>query len=398
MLEHELRETLAAKAGSLPPGSLASLTGAADAAISGAARVRRRRRAVVSGLSGFVAVAVVSVAVAQTLTAGTPGDLPQAQGPASQPQTEQHPSVGASWSLPAPPSGMREVEAVKPSAQAATRVRLQLPARSTVTAAYQAKDGYLVVNTQPDGDKQLVLQDNKDQQKVLVEDASNITVAKDGKTVAWASQGLMNVGSRSGEDGNKMTAKYSVDVPPDTEPVTFVGTNLVISNNDKGFGVLRTERGYNQTWDTTVVRVFGGTTDNKGVYAELLAKTSDTPMCLALLEFDQPFKTKNTRCGLPMAAKEGGARISPDGRWLAYPVKGLKQVAILDLTTVFPDGKPKVWDLSVTSNTVWLNATTFVVDNGKKFLKLNPGAKTSEYDSLDQESDGAVLIEPLADQ
>ncbi|MER7008375.1 hypothetical protein ABT297_35735 [Dactylosporangium sp. NPDC000555] len=399
MLEHELRETFAAKAGSPPPGSLASLTGAADTAIRGAARVRRRRRAVVTGLSGFVAVAVASVAVTQTLTGGAPGDLlPQAQGPASQPQTEQHPSSWASRSMPAAPSGMREVDAVKPSAQAATRVRLQLPARSTVTAAYQAKDGYLVVNTQPDGDKQLVLQDDKNQQKVLVEDASNITVAKDGKMLAWASQGQMNVGSRSGDDSNKVTAKYSVDVPADTKPVTFVGTNLVISNDGEGFGVWPTEGKYNQKWDTTVVRVFGGTTDNKGVYAEVLAKASDTPMCLALLEFDQPFKkTKNTICGLPAAAKEGGARISPDGRWLAYPVKGLKQVAILDLTTVFTDGKPKVWDLSVTSNTVWLNATTFVVDNGKKFLKLNPGAKTSEYDSLDQESDGAVLIEPLAD-
>ncbi|MFG2037560.1 hypothetical protein [Dactylosporangium sp. NPDC048998] len=396
MLEDELRETFAAKAGSPPPGSLASLTGAADAAIHGAARVRRRRRTAVTGLSGFVAVAVASTAFVHTMAAGTPGGVPYAQGPVGQPTTEHRPSPGKSRSLPAGPAEMREVEAVGPSAQAATRVRLQLPARSTVTAAYQAKDGYLVVNSQPDGDKQLVLQDDKDQQQVLVDDASNITVAKDGKTVAWASQGRMNVGSRSGDDSDKVTAKNSVPVPADTEPVTFVGTNLVISNDVKGYDVWHTERTYDQTWDSTVVRVFGGTTDNKGVYAELAA-APDAPMCLALLEFDQPFKTKYRVCGLPMAAK-GGGRISPDGRWLAYPVEGLKQVAILDLTTVFTGGKAKVWNLSVTPKNVWLNPTTFVVDNGKKFLKLNPGAKTSEYQELDQESDGAVLIEPLADQ
>ncbi|WP_432985304.1 hypothetical protein [Dactylosporangium sp. CA-233914] len=397
MLEDELRETFAAKAGDPPPGSLSSLDGVADVAIRGAARVRRRRRAAVTGLSGFVAFAAASVAVVHTLTTGTPTGSPQSPGPVAQGSPEQRPSVVGTSTAPVAPPEMHEVTAIGPSAQAATKVRLQLPAKSTVTAAYQAKDGYLVVNTQPDGDKQLVLQDDNEQQQVLVDDATNITVAKDGSTVAWASQGQMNVGTRSNQDNKKIAKGLSTDVPPNTEPVTFVGTNLVMSNDDKGFDVWHTERKYSQTWDKTVVRVFGGTPDNLGVYAEIAAVSPDTQMCLAQLLFDQPFKIAKKFCGLPMATK-GGARISPDGRWLAYPVAGAGQVAILDLTTVFDGGKPKLWKLAVTDKTVWLNAKTFVVDNGNKFLKLDPTGKADNVEQLDQESDGVVLIEPLTAQ
>jgi hypothetical protein len=398
MLEDELRETFAAKAGSPPPGPLASLDGVADAAIRGAARVRRRRRAAVTGTSGFLAFAVATVAILHTLTAGAPSGQPAAQGSATEPLLEQRSSPGTTPSTPAVPPEMREVDAIGPSAQAATKIRLQLPAKSTVTAAYQAKDGYLVVNTQPDGDKQLVLQDDNEQQQVLVDDASNITVAKNGDTVAWASKGKMNVGTRTGRDSKKIADSRSVEVPENTEPVTFVGTDLVISNETQGFDVWHTERGYSQTWDKTVVRVFGGTADNLGVYAEVRATAPDISMCLALLQFDQPFKTVSRICGLPVAAKAGG-RISPDGHWLAYPVEGNKQVAILDLTKVFTGGTAKLWDLAVNpAKTVWLNATAFVVDNGKKFLKLDPTGKAGAYEPLDSDSAGVVLIEPLEDR
>jgi hypothetical protein len=395
MLEDELRETFAARAGSTPPGSLASLDGFADAAISGAARIRRRRRVAMSGLTGIVALGAASVAVLYTLTTGAPGGPAQPPAPNAQGSPSQHPAAEQTPTAPVTPSEMREVTGIGPSAEAATRVRLQLPAKSSVTAAYQAKDGYLVVNTQPDGDKQLVLQDDDEQQQVLVDEATNITVAKDGSTVAWASKGKMNVGTRSDENAKQITQEKSVDVPQDTEPVTFVGTNLVVSNDDKGFDVWHTERGYSPTWDATVVRVFGGTPDNGGVYAELKAVAAgETAMCLALLKFDQPFKIMNKVCGLPIADK-AGARISPDGRWLAYPVVGAKQVAILDLTSVFTGGKPKLWNLTVTNKTMWLNAKTFVVDNGKKFVKLDPSGQADKVETLDEDSDGVVLIEPL---
>src|SRR5262249_37594025 len=117
-------------------------------------------------------------------------------------------------------------------------------------------------------------------------------------------------------------------------------------------------------------------------------------MCLALLKFDQPFKIMNKICGLPIADK-AGARISPDGRWLAYPVVGAKQGAILDLTSVFTGGKPKLGNLTVPSKAVWLKPQAFVVDNGKKFVKLDPGGQADKVETLDEDSDGVVLIEPL---
>ncbi|WP_432834726.1 hypothetical protein [Dactylosporangium sp. CA-092794] len=414
MLEDELRETLAAKAGSPPPGSLASLNGFADTAIQGAARIRRRRRAAVTGLSGFAVVAAAAVVVLHTLSPGGPVNAPLAEG---RPQTAPEFSSGPSGpsSRTSPEEEMREVPAIGPSAQAATKVRLQAPARSTVTAAYQANDGYLMVNTQPDGDKQLVLQNDDEQQQVLVDDASNIAVAKDGRTVAWASQGRMNVGTRSDDNSKKIAQNYSAPVPEDTDPVVFVGTTLVISSDNQGFDAWHTEREYKPRWDKTVVRVFGGTADSAGVYAEIdpaagpnatkgaspsagaSPPVAEPPMCLALLRFDQPFKVADHVCGLPIAAEEG-ARISPDGHWLAYPILGDKQVAILDLTSVFKSGKAKTWDLTVTGKTAWLNPTTFVVDDGKQFLKLDPGGKDNASETLDADSDGVVLIEPLAAQ
>src|SRR5258705_9628843 len=99
MLEDELRGTFAAKAGSLPPGSLTSLHGVADAALLGAARIRRRRRQAVTGLSGLVAVAAVSVAVLHTFTAGgAPGGA--VAGDSLQPSVDQRSSPGPASATP----------------------------------------------------------------------------------------------------------------------------------------------------------------------------------------------------------------------------------------------------------------------------------------------------------
>lgn len=397
MLEDQLRETFAAKAGSIPSRSLTSLDRVADAAIRGAARSRRRRRATVAQLTGIAAFAATSIAILHTLSAGAPSAPHQPSGPVAQASPLQRPSAAGTPTAPIAPLGMREVTGIGPSAEVVTRVRLQLPANSTVTAAYQAKDGYLMVNTQPDGNKQLVLQDDSEHQQVLVDKATSIRVAKDGSTVAWASEGRMNVSTRSEQDARKIARSNSVDVPQNTEPVTFVGTNLVIHNDEMGFDVWRTDQGYSEAWDSSVVRVFGGTLDSGGVYAELTPVAPGTAMCLALIEFKQPLKISDKVCGLPVAA-QAGARISPDGRWLAYPVVGARQVAILDLTTVFSNGKAKLWELSVTAKTVWINPTTFVVDNGEQFLTLDPTGKADQVEPLDQQSDGAVLIEPLAQE
>jgi hypothetical protein len=398
MLEDELRGTFAAKAGAPPPRSLASLDGAADAAIRGAGRVRRRRRAVSTGLTGFVAVALASIAVAHVLMPGQTAGIPQAGESGMTAHSEQATSQMPTGRSVPPAEANHEVDAIGSSAQAAKKVRLQLPDKGTVAAAYQAKDGYLVVNTQPSGDQQLVLQDENDKQQVLVPQASNITVAKDGDQVAWAAEGQMNVGTRTA-DNKQIITSNSVDVPVTAVPVTFVGSDLVLGREEgQGFDVWYTARNYDPKWDLTVLRVFGAHPDGKSLYAEVKAADPEKPMCLALLLLGQPFKLSEKVCGLPPAAKAGG-RISPDGHWFAYPVDGAKQVAILDLKTVFDGSKPKLWNnLAVGGKTVWLNPTTFVVDNGTKFLALDPTGTVGKVETIDEASAGVVLIEPLAPQ
>lgn len=404
MIEDALREAFKAKAGVRPPSSL---DGIADVAIRNAGRVRRRRRTAVAGFAAFIVMAVAAIATFHAVTPGAPTD-PIAQGDSGKQQTAE-PSATPDTQT-APPAVAREVDAIDGQSQPTLTVKLQLPDHGTVAAAYKATDGYLVVNTESDGDKQLVLQNEQGKQSTtLVTKASDIAVAKDGDKVAWAQEGKMTVAARTTEDKNKkpkLTEEATADVPDAAVPVTFVGSDLVMGREEgAGYDVWYAGSKYTQSWDATVVRIFGVHPDAKSVYAEVKPTDSDESMCLALLGLKQPFKVLQRRCGLPVAAKAGG-RVSPDGHWLAYPVQGLKQVATLDLTKLFAADTAtasavatapvvKTWTLNVTTKTMWINALTFVVDSGGKFRAISPAAGTSEALNSESESEGVVLIQPL---
>src|SRR5258705_118346 len=201
MLEDALRDAFAAKAGNAPPGSP---DGVADAAIRGAGRIRRRRRAMATGLAGFVIVAIAAITTFQLVVVPTGPVSSQAASGGMPARTFSVQEPATAPTVPTPLAAASEVDAIGDggSAEAAKKVRLQLPDKGTVAAAYEAKDGYLVVNTQPDGDKQLVLQDDNNKQQVLVDQANDITVSKDGREVAWAMAGTLTVGSRN--DSNKL--------------------------------------------------------------------------------------------------------------------------------------------------------------------------------------------------
>ena len=401
MIEDALREAFAAKAGAEPPRPL---DGIADVAIRNAGRIRRRRRTAVTGFAAFVVMAVAAVATFQVITPTTPGS-PLAEGDTGRQTSQPQATTGTQT---APPAAAKEVPAIDGQAQPSQTVRLKLPDNGTVAAAYKAKDGYLVVNTGGGGgNKQLVLQDEHDNQQVLVKKAADIVVAKDGDKVAWAQEGTMTVASRSTTSGAgspnpastappKLTQQATAEVPQSAVPVTFVGPNLVLGREEgAGYDVWYAGRAYTESWDPNVLRIFGVHPDAKSVYAEVRpVDDDDKAMCLALLALDQPFKVMQRRCGLPVAAKAGG-RVSPDGNWLAYPVEGFKQVAMLDLTKIFTGAAVKTWPLNVTTKTVWMNASTFVVDSGGKFRAITPTAAAGTSESLNTQSDGVVLIEPL---
>lgn len=405
MIEDALREAFKAKAGTTPPSSL---NGIADVAIRNAVRIRRRRRTTVSGFAAFIVMAVAAVATFHAVTQTGPVGTEAQKGERTTPE----PQVTATNTQTAPPAAAREFNAMDGQAQPSQTVRLKLPDNGTVSAAYKAKDGYLVINTEAGGVKQLVLQDEHDKQQVLVKKAADIAVAKDGDKVAWAQEGTMTVAARSATASSspaatttgpaKLTQQATTDVPATAVPVTFVGSDLVLGREEgAGFDVWYAGRDYTESWDNTVLRIFGAHPDAKSVYAEIKPGDGDQPMCLALLALDQPFKVMQQRCGLPRAARSGG-RVSPDGHWLAYPVDGLKQVAVLDLTKIFTGtaataatGAIKTWTLTVTTKSMWINATTFVVDSGGKFRAITPAAAAGASEPLNVESDGVVLIEPL---
>ncbi|MDG6100535.1 hypothetical protein Daura_03705 [Dactylosporangium aurantiacum] len=401
MIEDALREAFAAKAGTQPPRSL---DGIADVVIRNAGRVRRRRRAAVTGFAAFVVMAVAAVATFHVITPSSPGST-VAEGDTSRQTVAPEATLN---SQTAPPAADKEVPAIDGQAQPSQTVHLKLSDNGTVAAAYKAKDGYLVVNTGGgSGNKQLVLQDEHNNQEVLVKKASDIAVSKGGDKVAWAQEGTMTVASRStatpaGGSPNasppaqgNLTQQATAEVPQTAVPVTFVGPNLVLGREaGAGFDVWYAGRAYTESWDPDVLRIFGVHPDAKSVYAEVKPIDDEKSMCLALLALDQPFKVVQRRCGLPVAAKAGG-RVSPDGNWLAYPVEGLKQVAVLDLTKIFTGGAAKTWTLNVTTKTVWMNASTFVVDSGGKFRAISPTAVAGTSESLNTESEGVVLIEPL---
>ncbi|MET7421249.1 hypothetical protein [Dactylosporangium sp. NPDC005555] len=393
MIEDALREAFKAKAGTQPP---TSLDGIADVAIRNAVRVRRRRRTAVTGFAAFVVIAFAAVSTFHVLTPNAPSGIGVAQTDTGRQTPEPEATQNTAT---APPAAAREVDAIDGQAQPSLTVKLKLPDNGTVAAAYKAKDGYLVVNTEADGDKQLVLQDDHNAQQVIVKKASDIAVAKGGTKVAWAQEGKVTVASRTTDDKSKkqqLTEQVTTSAPQSTVPVAFVGSDLVLGREEgAGFDVWYAGRTYTESWDDKVVRIFGVYQDTKSVYAEVKPADKDEPMCLALLTLDQPFKEMKRRCGLPVAAKAGG-RVSPDGHWLAYPVAGLKQIAMLDLTKIF-DGTTaaKTWTLTVTTKTVWMNAATFVVESDGKFRAITPTAANGASEQLDGKSDGVVLVEPL---
>ncbi len=102
----------------------------------------------------------------------------------------------------------------------------------------------------------------------------------------------------------------------------------------------------------------------------------------------------NQRCGLPEPASVAGG-ISPDGRWLAYPVAGAAQVAILDLSGFSGTPKPRLVDLKASCDRVfWVGDSSLVVDAAGQFTAIDP-RQPGNQETAQGKSDGTVPIEPL---
>jgi hypothetical protein len=408
MIEDALRETFAAQASSGPPLDDASDQAErfAAAAMRRAARTRQLN-ALGTALAGVLVVALVSVATLQAMSARGGEDTGASSVAAS--------SLAATTAAPAPqnydtnvtgspvPLPIEVVAGGEVYTEDKSRVRITLPDKIKPANMWRVKEGYLVLDTAPEAGQRLLLLDTAGSLKaMLVSSASRIVVSPAGDRVAWLYSGMMAVAARE-PNKTSLATVATIKAPLYTAPVAFLGVNVVLgrtpleSTTFDAYSVwYPSVSTYTEQWDDTVVRLFGAKPDGSAMYAQVRDPDNATKICFALLVPDQPFKVTAKTCGLPEPTAAGGG-ISPDGRWLAYPVKGESKVAAVDLKLLFsstPTG-PVLWSFKAPcTRTIWVGKSSLAVDTGGKFVQLDP-TQPNKQETAQGTSTGTVLVEPL---
>lgn len=403
MIEDALRETFAAHAVQGPQDVVGDRArGRAESAILRAGRIRRRRT-ISTALASVLVVAIVSLAMFQAVisrsspsdpTLNAAGDLdPTATGVAPQPSSGQFPSTVTDTPMPIEMASDGEIYK-----EDKTTLHLTLPAKSEPRWIYKATDVYLVVVTLDTTAQQLLQIDRRGNQKVLLSAAQQIVVSPSGDQVAWLADNTLSVAFRRANHP-ALDDQRKIPAPAQSTPVAFIGTNVVLGRTkadgtgSDGFDLWYTDHdSYVESWDPRVLRILGPRSDGKALYAQI--RTDADAVCLALLLPAQPFTVTNQRCGLPEPASVAGG-ISPDGRWLAYPVAGAAQVAILDLSGFSGTPKPRLVDLKASCDRVfWVGDSSLVVDAAGQFTAIDP-RQPGNQETAQGKSDGTVPIEPL---
>jgi hypothetical protein len=409
MIEDALRDTFAARAaGGPPPDAAERALARAELAIVGAMRVRRRHQ-LGTALAGVVVLAIASTVTLQVLYTGSGRPtysvsdqaLPPRVGSTSPAATG--PANGGASPTNTAPLPIEVVSGGEIFTEGKSQVHLTLPVNggpSTISRAYRIRDGYLVVEELPNLAQRLLLLDKAGNSWELLKSAAAIAVSSTGDKVAWRTGDDMSVADRQ-PDKPALGQPFTTKAPQLGAPVSFLGANVVVGRSKAdgsgldAFDLWYPTRNYTESWDESVVRTFGTRPDGSAMYAQVRDATDPTKICLALLVPAQPFKVSAKSCGVPEPAGAGGG-VSPDGRWLAYPVATVAQIAMLDLKQVFSGTpKPQVWNLKTASaRTVWLSPNALVVDTGGKFVTLDPNQPTKQEPAAGS-STGKVLIEPL---
>ena len=404
MIEDALRETFAARAGQGPQDVVGDhARGRAEAAMLRAGRIRQRR-AMSSALAGVLIVALVSLATFQAVTSRARSDAPtvNADGDRSVPSPADHPNAGAeqSPSTTDTPMPIEMVSGGEIYKEDKTTLHLSLPAKSQPESIYKATDGYLVIVALESTGQQLLLLDGRGNQKVLLASVQRVVVSPSGNRVAWLIGDTLAVANRR-TDSPALDQAQEIPAPAQSAPVAFIGADVVLGRTKldgtgpDGFDIWYTEhKTYEPAWDPDVLRILGPRKDGKALYAQVRSD-DDSTMCLAVLLPAQPFSITDRRCGLPLPDSVDGG-ISADGHWLAYPVAGAAQVAVLDLSDSLADApKPRLVNLKAgCSRVFWVGANSLVVDVDGRFVAIDP--RQGKQETAQGKSDGTVPIEPLS--
>jgi hypothetical protein len=424
MIEDALRETFAAHAGQGPQDVAGEhARSRAEAAMQRAGRIRQRRT-MSSALAGVLIVALVSLATFQAVTSRSQktGPALDAAGDlgASQPPVAPEPSSGEFPPTTDSPMPIEMVSGGEIYKEDKTTLHLALPEKSQPESIYKATDGYLVIvalagasagtsasasadtsagaSTSP-SQQQLLLLDGRGNQKVLLRAVQRIVVSPSGDRVAWLSDRTLAVATRR-PGQSTLDDQLQIPAPAQSVPVAFIGANVVLgrskvdSTGVDGFDLwYPSHSSYVESWDPQVLRILGPRQDGKAVYAQVRGDTN--AVCLAVLLPAQPFTVTEQRCGLPEPGSVDGG-MSPDGRWLAYPVDGSAQVAVLDLMSGLAGmPKPRLVDLKADCARVfWVGDNSLVVDTNGRFVAIDP-RQPGQQETAQGKSDGTVPIEPL---
>lgn len=402
MIEDALRETFAAHAGEGPQDVVGDLAQRrAEAAMLRAARIRQRR-AMGSALAGVLIVALVSLATFQAVTSRARTDAPAInadgdRGEAS-PAVAPDPTSDEAPEASDPPMPIEMVSGGEIYKEDKTTLHLSLPEKSQPESIYKATDGYLVIVALQTTGQQLLLLDGRGNQKVLLPSVQRVVVSPSGDRVAWVLGDTLSVANRR-TDQPALDEAQEIPAPAQSEPVAFIGANVVLGrtkvdgSGSDGFDLWYPDhKAYEPTWDADVLRVLGPRKDGRALYAQVRSD-DDSTMCLAVLLPAQPFSITDERCGLPLPdSVEGG--ISPDGHWLAYPVAGAAQVAVLDVSSLGDAPKPRLVSLKAACSRVfWVGDNSLVVDAAGQFVAIDP--RQGKQETAQGKSDGTVPIEPL---
>jgi hypothetical protein len=402
MIEDALRETFAAQAGQGPQDVVGDhARRRAEAAMLRSARIRQRR-AMSSALAGVLIVALVSLATFQAVTSRARSNAPvlnaEGDGGAPSPAVAPGASMEQSPTTTDTPMPIEMVSGGEIYKEDKTTLHLSLPDKSQPESIYKATDGYLVIVALESTGQQLLLLDGRGNQKVLLSSVQRVVVSPSGDRVAWLIGDTLAVANRR-SDQPALDQAQEIPAPAQSEPVAFIGANVVLGRTKidgtgpDGFDLWYTDhKAYAPSWDPDVLRILGPRKDGKALYAQVRSD-DDSTMCMAVLLPAQPFSITDERCGLPLPASvEGG--ISPDGHWLAYPVGGASQVAVLDVSSLADAPKPRLVNLKAgCSRVFWVGINSLVVDVAGQFVAIDP--RQGKQETAQGKSDGTVPIEPL---
>ena len=191
--------------------------------------------------------------------------------------------------------------------------------------------GWLVIGAPSPAGRTLWAVSRDGTSRVLLDGAETITIAPNGRQVAWRDGGEI---ATAGLVRSELIAPVRTPAPATAAPVGFVGDSVLVRLDPARPGhVLWSPAAapLQAASDKSTLNVYGALPDGRLV-GQVLDKVSGRP-CLALLDPSRSLAPLQTACD-PAFILDGLGAVSPDGRWLLAngQADGKAGALLVDLT------------------------------------------------------------------